>query len=68
VELRGKTNAFSIGNNSIVLGLPKDVSKEFDIDTTKKKTYFDIFTEFNPKTKETRIIYVFSGHVLKRGD
>lgn len=66
IELRGKTNAFSIGGNSVVLNVPKEIAKELEIDTETKKTFFDIYTEKDEKG--LKIIYVFSGHALKRRD
>ena len=62
MKFRGQTNAFSIGGSS-VLTIPKEVAEEFDIDTTSKKTFFDIYTDYTDGKK--RIIFEFTKHASK---
>ena len=62
-ELRGKTNAYSIGSNSVVLTVPKEIATEFDINTVEKKTFFDIYTDYSEGKK--KIIFELSGHAFK---
>lgn len=62
-KFRGQTNAFSTGSGSAALVIPKEISAEFEIDTTSKKTYFNIYTEYTKGKK--CIIYEFFSHADK---
>ena len=62
-KFRGQTNAFSTGSGSAALVIPKEIAAEFDIDTTNKKTYFNIYTEYSGNKK--RIVYEFFEHAEK---
>ena len=60
---RGKTNAFSVGSSSAVLTIPKEVVDELGIDTSVKKSFFDIYTDYRSGKKT--IIYEFTQHARK---
>jgi hypothetical protein len=62
-RFRGQTNAFSTGSGSAALVIPKKIAEELEIDTTNKKTYFNIYTEITGKKK--RIVYEFFDHAEK---
>lgn len=64
MEIRGDTNAFSVGGNTSVLIIPKEIAEEFDIEHTSKKTHFDIYTDYSNGKK--RIIYEFTKHIDKK--
>jgi len=63
LKFRCNTNAFSIGSNSVVLVIPKDIAKELDIDVEKKKTHFEVWTDY--RKDEKRIVYKLSRHAIK---
>jgi len=54
-SFKGGTNLFSSGSGSMVLIVPKSIIKDLNLDTEKKKAYFNIY--LNKKNKE--IIYKF---------
>ena len=60
---RGTVNAFSIGSDTPVLTIPKEVSEEFKMDVKNKKTFFNVFTDFSNGKK--RIIYEYFYEVKK---
>jgi len=63
-KFRGQTNAFSVGPpSSAVLNIPKEIVEEFEIKTDEKKTFFDIYTNYDGDKK--RIIYEFTKHAEK---
>ena len=62
-KFRGQTNAFSVGSGSTVLNVPKEIAEEFDINNEKRKTYFNIYTEYAKGKK--RIIYEFFEHAKR---
>ena len=64
IKFRGQTNSFSIGNNSVVLTVPKEVAEEFGIDTATKKSFFDIYTDYRKDKK--KIVFEFTRHADKK--
>jgi len=63
-EFRGVANAFSIGSGTIVISIPKEIIDELNIDTDKKKSYFNIYTNYDNNKKQ--IIYEFSKHAKRK--
>jgi len=65
-EFRGVANAFSIGSGTIVVSIPKEIVDEIGIDTNKKKTFFDVYTEYSKDGQTRRVIYQFSQHAKRK--
>jgi len=65
-EFRGVTNAFSIGSGTIVVSIPKEIVNEIKIDTEKKKSYFNIYTEYSSDGATKRIVYEFTKHAKRK--
>lgn len=63
-EFRGVANAFSIGSGTIVISIPKEIIHELQIDTNTKKTYFNIYTDYDNGKK--KIIYELSKHAKRK--
>lgn len=66
MEFRGVANAFSIGSGTIVISIPKEIVNELKIDTDKKKTYFDVYTEYSKDGKTKKITYQFTKHAKRK--
>jgi len=63
-NFRGVANAFSVGSGTIVISIPKEIVDELEIDTNTKKSFFDVYTNYNSEKKE--IIYQFSKHAKRK--